>query len=420
VVDEGEGTPLVRRLHDRLFSGRGDDPRLGPTWERLQGAPAPEAGTAWWERRRGELLALAADGRAHYVYDLGEVRERARRLRRELPAVGRFYYAMKANAHAAILKAVAAEGFGIECVSIGEVEAAREAVGGRTPVLFTPNFCAVEEYARAAGLGAELTIDGMQLCREAPEVLRGRGIAVRLDPGWGAGHHEKVKTGGAGSKFGHPVEELDALVAAVRDAGGHVTGLHAHLGSGILDPGAWPTLARLLAGLAERAGPELRWIDLGGGLGQPERPGQPELDLAALQQGLAPVARALPGIEWRLEPGRYLVAEAGVLLAPVTQVRGKGNTVFVGVATGMNSLIRPALYGAWHPIVNLSRHPAPPDLFAQIVGPICESGDVLGRDRWIARPATGDVLLIGNAGAYGRAMASSYNLRAPAEETVLP
>jgi diaminopimelate decarboxylase/aspartate kinase len=419
VVDEGEGTPLVRRLHDLLFATRGDEPRLGPTWERLRGAPAAATGTAWWERRRVELLALAGDGRAHYVYDLGEVRERARRLRSELPAIGRFYYAMKANAHPAILEAVAAEGFGIECVSIGEVRAARAAVGAEVPVLFTPNFCPVEEYARAAESGAELTIDGPQLCRDAPEVLRGRGIAVRLDPGWGAGHHEKVRTGGAGSKFGHPVAELDALVAALADAGARLTGLHAHLGSGILDPQAWPALARLLAGLAERAGPDLKWIDLGGGLGQPERPGQPELDLAALQRGLAPVAHALPAIEWRLEPGRYLVAEAGVLLAPVTQVRRKGSAALVGVATGMNSLIRPALYGAWHPIVNLTRHSAPPDLFAQVVGPICESGDVLGRDRWIATPSVGDVLLIANAGAYGRAMASSYNLRPPAEETVL-
>jgi diaminopimelate decarboxylase/aspartate kinase len=108
-----------------------------------------------------------------------------------------------------------------------------------------------------------------------------------------------------------------------------------------------------------------------------------------------------------------------VLLAPVTQVRRKARTVYVGVATGMNSLIRPALYGAWHPIVNLSRHPAPPDLFAQVVGPICESGDVLGRDRWLAHPEPGDVLLIGNAGAYGHAMASHYNLRPPAQEVVL-
>lgn len=419
VVDEDEGAPLVQRLHDLLFSGRGDDPRLGPTWERLRGAPAPDAGTAWWVRRRQDLLDLASDGRSHYVYDLATVRERARGLRRALPAVGRFFYSMKANPHPAIMETLAAEGFGIECVSIQEVEAARAQLGPEVSLLFTPNFCAVEEYVRAAELGAELTIDGPHLCQEAAALIRGRALAVRLDPGWGAGHHEKVRTGGASSKFGHPAEEFDALRSALDEAGARITGLHAHLGSGILDPGAWPDLARLLMSLAARAGSFLRWIDLGGGLGVPDRPGQPELNLDVVQAGLAPIARALPGIELRLEPGRYLVAEAGVLLAPVTQVRRKGRTTFVGVATGMNSLIRPALYGAWHPIVNLSRHPTPPDLFAQVVGPICESGDVLGRDRWLATPAPGDVLLIGHAGAYGHAMASHYNLRPPAEETVL-
>jgi diaminopimelate decarboxylase/aspartate kinase len=333
--------------------------------------------------------------------------------------VGRFYYSMKANPHPAILEALHAEGFGIECVSIQEVEAARARLGVEAPLLFTPNFCPAEEYARAAALGAELTVDGPQLCEDPRGVLRGRAVAVRLDPGWGAGHHHKVRTGGPSSKFGHPAEELDGLRAALDDAGARIIGLHAHLGSGILDPGAWPALARLLASLAARAGPGLRWIDLGGGLGVPERPGQPELDLEAVQAGLAPIAQALPGVELRLEPGRYLVAEAGVLLAPVTQVRRKGHAVFVGVVTGMNSLIRPALYGAWHPILNLSRHPAPPDVFAQVVGPICESGDVLGRDRWLAAPAPGDVLLIANVGAYGHAMASSYNLRPPAEEAVL-
>jgi diaminopimelate decarboxylase/aspartate kinase len=419
VVDEDEGAPLVQRLHDLLFAARGDDPRLGPTWERLRGAPAPGAAPTWWERRREDLLVLARDGRARYVYDLATVRDRARRIRASLPAVGRFYYSMKANPHPAILEALHAEGFGIECVSIQEVEAARARLGVEAPLLFTPNFCPAEEYARAAALGAELTVDGPQLCEDPRGVLRGRAVAVRLDPGWGAGHHHKVRTGGPSSKFGHPAEELDGLRAALDDAGARIIGLHAHLGSGILDPGAWPALARLLASLAARAGPGLRWIDLGGGLGVPERPGQPELDLEAVQAGLAPIAQALPGVELRLEPGRYLVAEAGVLLAPVTQVRRKGHAVFVGVVTGMNSLIRPALYGAWHPILNLSRHPAPPDVFAQVVGPICESGDVLGRDRWLAAPAPGDVLLIANVGAYGHAMASSYNLRPPAEEAVL-
>jgi len=419
VVDEEEGSPLVRRLHDLLFAARGDDPRLGPTWEALRGAPVPEPAGLWWERRRDELLALAADGQPRYVYDLATVRERAQRLRRRLAAVGRFYYSMKANPHPAVLDALHAEGFGIECVSIQEVEAARQRLGRQAPLLFTPNFCPVDEYARAAALGAELTVDGPQLCHDAPQVLRGRGVAVRLDPGWGAGHHDKVRTGGPGSKFGLPPEELEGLRAAVEAAGARIVGLHAHLGSGILEPGAWPALARLLASLAAAAGGGVRWIDLGGGLGVPERPGQPELDLDAIQAGLAPIAAALHGIELRLEPGRYAVAEAGVLLVPVTQVRRKARTVYVGVATGMNSLIRPALYGAWHPIVNLTRHPAAPDRFVQVVGPICESGDVLGRDRWLAAPETGDVLLIGNAGAYGHAMASHYNLRPPAEEVVL-
>jgi diaminopimelate decarboxylase/aspartate kinase len=419
VVDEDEGLPLVQRLHDLLFAARGEDPRLGPTWEQMRGAPPPGGGPLWWERRREELLAAAGDGRPRYVYDLGSVRERARRLRRRLPAVGRFYYSMKANPHPAILEAVRDEGFGIECVSVQEVEEARARLGADTPMLFTPNFCAVEEYVRAAALGAELTVDGPQLCADGGEILRGRQVAVRLDPGWGAGHHDKVRTGGPSSKFGHPAEDFDSLRDALEGAGARIVGLHAHLGSGILDPGAWPSLARLLSSLAARAGPGLRWIDLGGGLGVPERPGQPELDLEALQRGLAPIARALPGIELRLEPGRYLVAEAGVLLATVTQVRRKGQSVFVGVGTGMNSLIRPALYGAWHPIVNLTRHPAAPDVCVQVVGPICESSDVLGRDRWLAAPAPGDVLLIGNAGAYGHAMASHYNLRPPAEEMVL-
>jgi diaminopimelate decarboxylase/aspartate kinase len=419
VVDDEEGAVLVQRLHDLLFAARGDDPRLGPSWERLHGAPVAGGAPAWWEVRRAELLALTCDGRSRYVYDLATVRKRARGLRAALPAVGRFYYSMKANPHPAILEALRAEGFGIECVSIEEVETARARLGADAPLLFTPNFCAPDEYVRAAALGAELTVDGPQLCEDPRGILRGRDVAVRLDPGWGAGHHPKVRTGGPSSKFGHPVEEFDGLRAVLDAAAARIVGLHAHLGSGILDPGAWSSLARLLAALATRAGPGLRWINLGGGFGVPERPGQPALDLEAVQAGLAPVAQALPGIELRLEPGRYLVAEAGVLLAPVTQVRRKGPTVFVGVATGMNSLIRPALYGAWHPIVNLTRHPMRPDVFAQVVGPICESSDVLGRDRWLAAPAPGDVLLVANAGAYGHAMASHYNLRPPAEEAVL-
>jgi diaminopimelate decarboxylase/aspartate kinase len=137
-----------------------------------------------------------------------------------------------------------------------------------------------------------------------------------------------------------------------------------------------------------------------------------------VEASLAAFRRKL-GLPVRLEPGRYLVSDAGVLVAPVTQVRSKGGVHFAGLATGMNSLIRPALYGAWHTIHNLSRD-TEPTRYWQIVGPICETADILGRDRWLPDPEPGDVLLVENAGAYGAVMGSRYNLREPAAEHVLP
>jgi diaminopimelate decarboxylase/aspartate kinase len=197
-----------------------------------------------------------------------------------------------------------------------------------------------------------------------------------------------------------------------------IVGLHAHVGSGILDPSAWASTASVLLD-ASTFFPGARWIDLGGGLGVPEQPGQQPLDLGRLERELGRIRAEHPRVAFRLEPGRFLVSEAGVLIAPVTQVRAKGDVHLAGVATGMNSFLRPALYGAWHRIHNLSRLGETPTRTWQVVGPICESGDVLGRDRWLPDPRPGDVLLIENAGAYGAVMASRYNLREPAEEVVL-
>jgi diaminopimelate decarboxylase/aspartate kinase len=131
------------------------------------------------------------------------------------------------------------------------------------------------------------------------------------------------------------------------------------------------------------------------------------------------VKSAIPGVDLWLEPGRYFVANAGVLLARVTQTKSKGGTRYVGVTTGMNSLIRPALYGSWHEIVNLTRLDAPATERVNVVGPICESGDVLGLDRLLPPTQEDDVLLIANVGAYGRSMSSNYNLREPAIEVMI-
>ena len=139
-----------------------------------------------------------------------------------------------------------------------------------------------------------------------------------------------------------------------------------------------------------------------------------------MNQTLADFKSHHPDYALWMEPGRFLVAHAGALLARVTQIKTKGDATYVGVDAGMNSLIRPALYGAYHPIINLSRHDDRRTLRAHVVGPICETGDVLGHARQLPPCAEGDVLLIGNTGAYGRVMSSSYNRRPPADELILP
>jgi len=418
VVDQEDADPLVARLHEQLFGAESGAEGLGPTWEMLRERVAPaERRGAWWEQERERLLALIADGAPRFVYHLPTVRARARELRSSLRSVDHFLYAMKANAHGEVLRAIVEEGFGLECVSAGEIRRAREIAPG-TPLLFTPNFCPLAEYEVALEAGALVTLDGPHLFEQAPGLFRGIEVAVRADPGRGFGHHEKVRTAGAKSKFGHPLDEMDALAEAAARGGAKVVGLHAHLGSGILDPQAWLAAGRALAPLTALF-PDVRWIDAGGGLGVPERPGQSPLDLGAVEAALQPMRRALGSIELWLEPGRYLVSEAGVLLATVTQVRRKGKAAFAGLSTGMNSLIRPALYGAWHGVHNLTRIGEPPSGYWTIVGPICESGDVLGRERRLPETRPGDVLLIQNAGAYGAVMSSRYNLRDPAAELAL-
>lgn len=429
VVEEAECERLARDLHGLLFQHAADGSLFGPTWDELHAerrletgaaAPARHGAEPWWSERRDELLDLAAAHGPLYVYDAETLAAAARSLL-ALPALGRLFYALKANAHPGVLALFERLGLGFECVSAAELEHVVATLPGLAPgrLLFTPNFARRDEYRRAFELGAQVTVDNLHPLAAWPDLFAGQALFLRLDPGRGRGHHAHVRTAGAQSKFGLSEGELERLPPLLAAAGARVVGLHAHAGSGIRDAASWSETAAFLAAVAPRF-PALRVLDLGGGLGVPEKPGQSPLDLAALAAGLARVAAAHPDLELWLEPGRYLVARAGVLLARVAQIKEKGGVTWVGVETGMNSLIRPALYGAYHPIVNLSRLDEPATQTAHVVGPICETGDVLGRSRRLAPAAEGDVLLIANAGAYGRVMSSRYNLREPAAEWLLP
>jgi bifunctional diaminopimelate decarboxylase / aspartate kinase len=421
VVDEDQGDRLVEQLHELLIRPVPGDKVLGPTWQQLFSQPRALSGgrAPWWRTRRTELLAALGDQGAAFVYDLEVVRSAARALR-SLSAVARVHYSMKANPHPQLLRTLRAEGIDFECVSRGEAELVLREFPQLEPqrILYTPNFAPRAEHAWALAAGVRVTVDNGYALESWPELFAGREIFLRVDTGVGRGHHSHVRTAGSRSKFGIPIAEVAALERRAHAHQVRVTGLQAHVGSGIFDVTSWEHTARLLAAAA-REFEYVRVIDVGGGLGVPERPDQPSLDLASLNARLAAVRAEHPQLEVWLEPGRYLVADAGVLLARVTQLKHKSGVQFVGVATGMNSLIRPALYGAYHEIANLTHADEPATELVNVVGPICESADVLGHDRLLPPTREGDVLVIANAGAYGRAMSSEYNLRAPAPELFL-
>ena len=422
VVDELIAESLVPELHALLVKSRVmdvDDAAIyGLSWAELN-RPALSVAPPWWQQSRERLLKLAQTHTPRYVYHVPTVRAQALKLK-AMRSVDRWLYALKANHHPCVLRDLSRMGFDLECVSIDEVEHALSVLPEHDParVVFTPNFACVDEYRRGFEANVRVTLDNLDLLKQAPEVFQQQTVWLRIDLGLGFGHHDKVKTAGEHSKFGVPLADLPELRALAAHLGLRIVGLHSHFGSGSSDISAWKRAYAELCSLALDF-PQVDWIDIGGGLSVPYQPSDEPVDLDALDAALASVKALYPQYKLVLEPGRFLVAEAGVLLARVTQLKGKGRTRYLGIDTGMNSLIRPALYDAWHGIHNLSRLAQPADARYHVVGPICESGDVLGWDRALPESQPNDVILIEHAGAYGHVMSSTYNLREPAEEVAI-
>ena len=339
--------------------------------------------------------------------------------------VDRVFFAVKANDAPQILRAVEQAGVGFECVSAGEVRHVFATLPGlaRERVLFTPNFVARAEYEESARFGCLLGVDGLHPLEEWGDVFAGyagAGIMLRLDPSFGHGHSDKVRTAGKLSKFG--IEDVARAAAVCAARGIAVFGLHCHVGSGVFAGNTWADALKWL--LQQRAShfPGAALIDVGGGLGVADRPGgAPTIDLAELDAAILGAWQGAAGFEIALEPGRYIVAESGVLLAPVTQLKSKQERRFVGVNTGFGQLVRPAFYGSYHYIANLSRlAEADAPHAVDVVGNVCESCDVFGRQRMLPPCAEGDILCIATAGAYCASMAMpGYNRRLAAAAVFL-
>jgi len=422
VVDEEQSLRLVKNFHSTLVQAEANDKVFGDTWEAYQAGPAePEepAPPAWWMEKRDQLISLANEHTSAYVYDTETLRRSIANLQ-SLESVDEVFYAIKANTNVEVLKVVHEGGLNFECVSPGEIQRVLDLFPDidRQRILYTPNFAGRADYEFGLEQGVWVTLDNLHPLKHWGELFKGRRIMLRLDPGQGRGHHEHVKTAGVHSKFGIPMFELEEAKALADAAGATVAGLHAHTGSGILQSDNWRSVAENLSD-ALAVFPDVEHLDLGGGLGIPEKPGQTELDMRQVDLSLQAFRKEFPGVQLWLEPGRYVVATAGALVATVTQIKGKGEVRYVGISTGMNSLIRPALYGAYHEIANLSKAAEPGSEVVTVVGPICETGDKLGTDRLLPPTEEGDVLVIANAGAYGYVMGSNYNLREPATEVLI-
>jgi len=420
VVDPEHALSLVRKLHQLLIASAADNrPEFGPSWQELTRLQMPpDSVDPWWITKAEQLQALMSGRDAAYVYDLDTAREAARRLA-SLDSVQRVFYAVKANDHQDLLRGLFEEGMGFECVSMEEVRHVLSAVPAahKHDIIFTPNFAPREEYETALQQGIRLTIDNSWAIREWPELFAGQELFLRLDLDTGYGHHQKVITSGADSKFGISLDHIEECTRILDEHGAKVIGLHAHTGSGVHNADVWhEQLQRFLEVLP--LFPDVRTLDLGGGLGVPDRRGQPDFDLDRMNEMLRETIAGRKIDIW-LEPGRYLAAECGALLSRVTQLKTKGQYHYLGINVGMNALIRPALYGAYHDIVNLTRLHDDADRVYRVVGPICESGDVVGESRLLPTSREGDLMLVANTGAYGRVMSSRYNRRMPPEELTI-
>lgn len=375
------------------------------------------------------LAQLAAElGTPCYVYAATAMRARVRAFARAFADQRHLLcYAVKANSNLAVIRLLADEGAGADTVSGGEV--ARALAAGVPPerIVYAGVAKTDEEIRFALGQGIlQFNVESVQELRRIDELAQAMGrrapVALRINPDVVAGTHDKISTGRREDKFGIPWDEA-AEVFALADglAGVEPVGVHLHIGSQItrLAPfeAAYRRAVELYAGLRAQ-GIGLRRLDLGGGVGvryRDEEPIPPEA-FAAMVQGLTQGLDC----ELLLEPGRALVAEAGALLSRVIYRKEAGGRRFLILDSGMHVLLRPALYGAFHEVVPVAA-PAEgvPLLPMDVVGPICESSDILGRDRLLPLLDRGDLVAILGAGAYGAVMASTYNSRpSPAEVLV--
>jgi len=355
-----------------------------------------------------------------YIYDSGKIQSQYNRLTRAFENVPklRLNYAVKALSNLTILRFMKHLGCGLDTVSIQEVKLGLMAGFPPEDIIYTPNGISLEEIEEAALLGVRINIDNLSILEQFGSRHPDIPVCIRINPHVMAGGNSNISVGHIDSKFGISIHQIPHLLRIVELTGMKVNGIHMHTGSDILDVGVFLYASEILFDTA-RNFENLEFIDFGSGFKVPYREGDIQTNVEELGEQLGSRFNAFCkeyGKELTLafEPGKFLVSEAGVFLARVNVVKQTTSTVFAGVDSGFNHLIRPMLYGASHEIVNIS-NPAGKERYYSVVGYICET-DTFGSNRRISEISEGDLLCFKNAGAYCFTMASNYNSRyRPAE-----
>lgn len=369
---------------------------------------------------------LARFGSPLYVYN-EDILRRCCRDMQQIMDYPRFTanYSIKANANLRLLEIAREEGLYADAMSPGEIVFLEKAGFRHDQIFFVPNNVSSDELRFALDRNILTSLDSLAQLELTGQIAPGSRVAIRINPGVGAGHHEKVVTGGKKTKFGIAVDQLDEArrIACLYDL--RIVGVNQHIGSLFMEPTPYLLAAENFLGLAGQFS-DLELIDLGGGFGIPyhKLAGESRLDLHQLNVGLTRlvsdfVRRYGREVIFKSEPGRYIVAESGVLLGTVHAVKTNGGTTYAGTDLGFNVLARPVMYDSWHDIQVFRNGRLVSETSAvpvTVCGNICESGDIIAKDRVLPPVVAGDVLMVMDAGAYGYAMSSNYNNRLrPAE-----
>ena len=367
-----------------------------------------------------DIVALA--GTPVYVYDTAIIERQVRRLQNAFASTPvRIMYACKALTNVNILRIVKGLGAGLDTVSIQEVRRGLAAGFLPSEILYTPNMVSFEELREAVAEGVTINIDTISVLERFGHEYGDRvPVCVRVNPHIMAGGNERISTGHIDSKFGISIHQLRHVQRIVASHGMHVNGLHMHTGSDILDADVFLQGAEILFETAALF-PELRFLDMGSGFKVAYKPDDNATDIETLGEKLTARIKEFNAnrenpVEIWFEPGKFLVSEAGYFLATVNVLKQTTATMFAGVNSGMNHLIRPMMYNSYHHILNTSNPNGTPRIYT-VVGYICET-DTFGWDRKIAEVHEGDVLCFLNAGAYGIATVSYTHLTLPTNREV--